>query len=128
MHWDPLRTFDFVARFGSLTAAAKALGVSQSTVSRHLQKLEEQAGSPLLYRESPIRLTDRGEALLEAVTPMVEAATIVKSVLEDPSGPEGEVILTTVGEILRWMLSKHLARFARAYPKIHLRFLITNQI
>lgn len=128
MTWDSLRTFDFIARLGSLTAAAKALGVSQSTVSRQLQKLEAQAKSPLLFRETPIRLTDRGRSLLAAVTPMVEAATVAQSVLEDSPGPEGEVVLTTVGEILRWMLSKHLARFAGNYPKVQLRFLITNQI
>ena len=33
MDWELLRTFEAVARLGSLTAASKALGVSQSTIS-----------------------------------------------------------------------------------------------
>ena len=53
MQWDLLRTFEAVARLGSLTAAARALGSSQSTVSRHLARLEDVAGSPLLLREMP---------------------------------------------------------------------------
>lgn len=128
MQWDTLRSFELIARLGSLTAAAKALGVSQSTISRQLQKLEDEAGSPLLFRENPIRLTDRGEALLDAVSPMVDAALAAQSVLDDLPQPEGEVVLTTVGEILRWMLSPQLPSFIRNFPKIQLRFLITNQI
>jgi len=58
MEWDLLRTFEAVARLGSLTAAAKALGVSQSTVSRQLTKLEQDAGSPLLLRDAPLRTAD----------------------------------------------------------------------
>jgi len=46
--WDLLRTFESIARLGSVTAAAKALAISQSTASRHLLRLEEEAGSPLL--------------------------------------------------------------------------------
>ncbi len=76
MEWELLRTFEAVARLGSLTAASKALGVSQSTISRHLARLEERAGSPLLLRDAPQRLTERGASLLAAVRPMVDAALV----------------------------------------------------
>ena len=64
LDWDLLRSFEAVARLGSLTAAARALGVSQSTISRQLAKLEQVAGSTLLVRESPVQPTARGLALL----------------------------------------------------------------
>jgi DNA-binding transcriptional LysR family regulator len=128
MEWDLLRTFEAVARLGSLTAAAKALGVSQSTVSRQLARLEQSAGSPLLLREAPLRLTERGSALLVATLPMVDAALAARSALEDTPELHGEVTLTTVGELLRWELTPRLPEFYRAYPQLRLRILATNRV
>lgn len=128
MHWDRLRTFEAVARLGSLTAAAQALGVSQSTVSRQLSKLEAAAGSPLLLRESPVRLTQRGVTLLAAVEPMVDAALVARAALEDTPEVRGQVTLTTVGEVVRWVLVYELPAFYRSYPHLRLRILADNQI
>jgi DNA-binding transcriptional LysR family regulator len=128
MEWDLLRTFEAVARLGSLTAAAKALGVSQSTVSRHMARLEEGAGSPLLLREAPLQLTERGAALLAAVQPMVDAALAAQSALEDTPELHGEVTLTTVGEMVRWELAPRLPEFYRAFPHLRLRILADNRV
>ncbi len=128
MDWDLLRTFEVVARAGSFTAAAKTLGISQSTVSRQLNRLEEEAGSPLLVRESPLRLTQRGESLLTAVQPMVDAALAARSALEDTPELRGMVTVTTVGEVVRWALIDHLAVFYAMFPQLRLRILAHNQI
>lgn len=128
MDWDLLRTFEAVARLGSLTAAARALGVSQSTVSRQLSKLEAQAGSPLLLREAPVRPTQRGEVLLAAVEPMIEAALAARAALEDPMQLRGEVTVTTVGEVVRWVLVQALSAFHRSYPGLRLRLLADNAV
>lgn len=128
MHWDHYRTFEAVSRLGSLTLAARSLGVSQSTVSRHLARLEEEAGSPLLLRETPVHLTQRGEALLESILPMVDAAVSARAVLEQAPGVSGTVTLTTVGELLRWVLVKSLPAFCQVYPHLRLRILAGNQI
>lgn len=128
MQWDLLRTFEAVARLGSLTAASRALGVSQSTVSRQISKLEESAGSPLFLRESPVRLTERGVALLSAVEPMVEASLAAHSALEETTELQGTVTVTTVGEWVRWMLTKRLASFYQSYPQLRLRLLTENRI
>jgi len=125
--WELFRTFESVARHGSLTAAARALGVSQSTVSRHLARLEEDAGSPLLLRESPAKLTDRGASLLAALEPMVDAALAARSALESAVELRGQVTLTTVGELVRWVLDAELAGFYRAHPQLRLRILASNQ-
>ncbi len=128
MEWELLRTFEAVARLGSLTAASKALGVSQSTISRHLARLEQGAGSPLLLREAPLRLTERGAALLAAVQPMVDAALAARSALEATSELHGEVTLTTVGEVVRWTLAPRLREFYRAFPHLRLRILADNRV
>ena len=126
--WDHYRTFEVVSRLGSLTAASRALRVSQSTVSRHLARLEEVAGSPLWLRGSPIRLTERGEALLMAIRPMVGAALMASAALEETPELRGEVTITTVGEVLRWHLVHRLDTFLDAHPKLRLRILADNQV
>lgn len=127
MQWDLFRTFESVARLGSLTAAARSLAVSQSTISRQLSKLEELAGSPLLLRETPVQLTEKGDALLYAVRPMVDAALAVQATLEERPQLHGEVTLTTVGELLRWVLAPALPSFYAAYPSLRLRILADNR-
>ncbi len=128
MDWDHLRTFETVARLGSLTAASRSLGMSQSTVSRQLGRLEAEADAPLLLRESPVRLTRKGLALLAAVEPMVEAALAAQSALDDSPALRGQVSVTTVGEMIRWQLVDNLGRFYREYPELRLRLLAENQI
>lgn len=128
LDWDLLRTFVAVARLGSLTAAARALGTSQSTVSRQLDRLEAAADSPLLLRETPVRLTERGDVLLAAVRPMVDAALAAQAALEETPELTGELTVATVGEVVRWMLARELPSFYRAYPGLRLRILADNRV
>src|SRR5918911_1568240 len=56
-----MRSFVRVAERGSLSAVARELGIGQSTVTRHLQELEESVGVPLLSRTTRrVTLTDEG--------------------------------------------------------------------
>ncbi len=128
MQWDLLRTFVAVARLGSLTAAGKHLGLSPSTVSRQMSRLEELSRSPLFLRETPIVLTERGLALLQATGPMAESAVTAWAALEDQTEIQGLVTITTVGELLRWTLVQALPSFYESYPKLRLQILSDNQV
>src|ERR671934_2004357 len=56
-----MRTFVRVAERGNLSVVARELGLGQSTVSRHLQELEDAVGVPLLSRTTRrVTLTDEG--------------------------------------------------------------------
>ena len=73
-NWNDLRHFLAVAREGSTGAAAKALGVNQSTVQRRLQALQKGLGCVLAERDGTgYRLTAHGKDLLASVA-NVEAA------------------------------------------------------
>lgn len=128
MDWDLLRTFESVTRHGSLTAAAQALRLSQSTVSRQMTRLEALSKSPLMLRTTPLQLTARGEALKACVLPMVDLAQAAQAALEDSDELQGEVTLATVGELLRWTLAPRLAAFHKAYPRLRLRILSDNRV
>jgi len=52
LDWDDLRSFLALARTGSLSAAARALNVRQTTMGRRLAAMETRAGAPLLTRSS----------------------------------------------------------------------------
>jgi DNA-binding transcriptional LysR family regulator len=72
--WNDLRHFLAFARQGSTVAAAKALGVNQSTVHRRLVELERRLGSRLIERHiGGYRLTELGEEL-QPYAERVEAA------------------------------------------------------
>lgn len=128
MDWELLRTFEVVARLGSQTLASGALHKSQSTISRHIRKLEEQAGSPLFLRETPIVLTQRGAQLLKAMRPMLDGALAAQSALENTLEPKGQVTLTTVRELVCWVLMKQITDFCERYPQLQLTILADTRV
>ena len=76
--WDDLRIFLAVVAHGSMISAAKALGQSQPTIARRIKVLEETLGLSLFQRgPNNLELTEAGQAVLEAASPMGEAAAIV---------------------------------------------------
>lgn len=62
-----LRAFRYVATHGSVTRAAAALGISQSSVSRHISALEGEIGQALFNRSSGFALSNAGKELFEGV-------------------------------------------------------------
>ncbi len=76
--WDDLRIFLAVVAHGSLNAAGRALGQSQPTVARRMRVLEDVLGVSLFERgPNNLALTEAGRAILEAASPMAEAADAV---------------------------------------------------
>ena len=63
-----LRAFEAVARHGGFTAAANALLISQSALSRHVIALERLTGTSL-FRRQPHSLTKAGERLFSVALP-----------------------------------------------------------
>lgn len=65
LHWDDARVFLAVARAGTLSGAAKSLGLGLATASRRLERLEAVLGMPLFTRDQGgHRLTDDGHSLI----------------------------------------------------------------
>jgi DNA-binding transcriptional LysR family regulator len=67
-----LRVLVAVARYGSVTSAARALNYAQPSVSHHLSRLEAETGTKLIQRAGRgIRLTDAGRLLAERATEVI---------------------------------------------------------
>jgi DNA-binding transcriptional LysR family regulator len=105
---------------GSFAKAADRLGRSTSAVSAHLQKLEEQAGTPLLRKAGRgLALTEAGETMLAYARRLLdlndEAAAAVHGV-----ELEGWVRLGLQEDFGESLLPEVLGRFARAHPKVRI--------
>jgi DNA-binding transcriptional LysR family regulator len=94
--WDDVRVFLAVARAGSLTGAARALGLGVATVSRRIERFERALGAPLFARhQSGYGLTDDGAALVERAEALETAAAALAPVAAVAAGLAGTVRLAT---------------------------------
>src|SRR5262245_58389397 len=95
--WDDVRFFLAVARAGSLSAAARALGVGHVTVGRRIALLEQRLGATLLSRTPDgFSITSAGQAILQQCAAMESAALdIVRIDAGRDSLVRGSVRVTT---------------------------------
>src|SRR5262245_28098759 len=128
LEWTALRDFLAVAEGGSLSAAARRLGVSQPTLTRRMAALEERLGAELFLRTPRgLELTEAGEAILEPARHMEqEARNAEVAVTGRDRALAGPVRITaTEGLAIDW-LTPELAVFRRNHPEIEIQFLIRN--
>ncbi|MCO5974945.1 LysR family transcriptional regulator [Actinoallomurus soli] len=114
-----LRVFREVAERGTLTAAATALGYTQSAVSRQIATLERAAGSPLLERRhNGVRLTAAGRVVLRrAVTVIDQVDATARELAGLPDEP-GTVRLGWFPTAGSWLVPRALAELRRTHPAI----------
>jgi LysR family transcriptional activator of glutamate synthase operon len=123
MDVDRLRAFVAVARARRFTRAATALGVSQPSLSRRVQQLEEDVGAKLVVRTpSGVVLTNAGERFLPHAERALASVDAGRNAIDELSGePRGSVALGTQQTISAYVLPPVLARFHARYPSIYLR-------
>ncbi len=120
MDWDDLKIAHAVARHGSLSAAARALGSTQPTVSRRLNALERRLGVKLFERETggltpgPLLTT-----LLEPLDEMDElAGAVERRIAARDTGLKGTITLTSLAWFGDDVLAPLLARFCIRHPDV----------
>lgn len=117
-----LETFLAIRRAGSISAASDELHLSQPAVTRRLQALERQLGSPLFDRHrAGLRLSTVGEALLPYAERAVAAeADGRRAVADHIAGSTGRVTMGVVGSLAGRWLSDVLAAVAAEQPFVEL--------
>src|SRR5215472_2486697 len=117
-----LRYFRAIAKSGSLTAAARDLGVSQPTLSVALRRMEEALGTTLLLRaRDGVELTTTGRALLahaHDILAGVERAEQTVRGLE--THDVGRFVLGCPDSLGAYFLPRFLAGFLERFPRIEL--------
>jgi molybdate transport repressor ModE-like protein len=130
MNWEDLRYFQAIAQAGTLSGAARKLGVDNATVSRRLTSLEETLKVRLverLPRES--RLTEVGQRILEQVAAIEESALAVARIsLAARSQEHGKVVITAPPVLARHFLAPNLRTLSQRHPLVQLSILSESQI
>jgi DNA-binding transcriptional LysR family regulator len=127
--WNLLRTFLRVAEEGSFTGAAEVLGISQPTVSRQMQQLEETLSVPLFIRHARgFELTDRGQDLLAAAREVEQG---VAGFLRRAGGltreVRGAVRISASGPVAVHILPPCLASLRQDYPELTFELVVDNK-
>jgi DNA-binding transcriptional LysR family regulator len=126
--WNDLKHFLAVAREGSTIAAAKALGVNQSTVHRRLTELEARLGRELVSRHpTGYRLTEFGQTLVAYAEGVEAAARALESHVGDAARDRGGVIRLTCPEPIVHRLTPLIERFRSRHPDLRVEFVTSDR-
>ncbi|MEM9045379.1 MAG: LysR family transcriptional regulator [Pseudomonadota bacterium] len=128
--WNRARAFLVTAEEGSLSAAARALHMTQPTLGRQVSALEEELGVALFERRGQgLELTPSGLELVEHVRSMGEAASRVSLTASGQSQSiEGSICVTATEVGSYFLLPPILAQLREAHPGITVEVAATNSI
>ncbi len=113
-----LEQFVALARTKNFTRTGEELNLSQSALSRSIQKLEDQLGQPLFERKPrEVVLTDLGELFLERAKEILNLVEDTFSELAD-AGRRGRIRLGAIPTIAPYFLPGLLSSFAANHPEI----------
>jgi DNA-binding transcriptional LysR family regulator len=120
--------FAAVVKHESFSAAARALGVPKSRISRRIAILEEQLGLRLFERSTRrLRVTEVGrDVYRHARAAVEEAETIDEVALRKKSQPQGLVRISCPIGVQRGLMGA-LPTFLSKYPLLRVQFLVTNR-
>lgn len=114
------RCFLAFAKTGTLTAAASALGVDVSNVSRSIAALEKALGCDLIRHNSrPMELSETGKLVVKRMIPIVKAHdSLIQKIIDDNSALTGNIRLSSAPGFAARRLTPLLQRFHEMHPQI----------
>src|SRR6056297_3770669 len=122
-YWMELRTALTVARLGTVSAAAEALGVHRATVNRHIETLEGAFGAPLFQRHARgYSLTDTGRDMLEVAGRADEMFADLAGRSRGQAGRLSGTLVVTALEGVAPLVMPAVREVHLAHPEIELEF------
>ncbi len=122
MRIEQLQAFLAIAETGNFGQAARQCNVTQSTISRQIQSLEESLGLPLFHRSSQAKLTIGGEQLLPRAKKICnEWQTIIEEFSAIKQGKQPELCVAAIHSVCSHYLPPVLQKFCLSYPHVQLR-------
>lgn len=130
MDWNLARAFCATADAGSLSAAARKLGLTQPTLSRQVAALETELGVTLFERIGKrLVLTDAGLGLVEPARAMSAAAEAMALAAAGSSQDvSGRVTISATDAVSAYLLPGVIARIREAAPEITLVIVASDSI
>ena len=130
MDWNLIRGFHATALAGSLSAAARQLGLTQPTLSRQVLALETDLGVTLFERRGrKLVLTQTGMELLDHIRIMGDAAdTLVLAASGRAQEIGGRVCISATDTFAAYILPEIVARIRSEAPQITIAIVASNEI
>ncbi|QUS35870.1 LysR family transcriptional regulator [Falsirhodobacter algicola] len=128
-NWDEVRTAFQVARLGTVSGAAEALGVHHATVIRHVDALERRLGTKLFQRHARgYTPTEAGRDLLSvAQTTEEQFGQLASRIRGQGEMVAGELVITAITGVAELVMPV-LADFQQQHPALTVRFLSDMRI
>lgn len=128
--WNDVKALLTVARGGSTAAAARELGVNQTTVARRLEALERDLGTRLVERsQTGASLTDAGLGLVPECEAMERAAQALRQKVEAHRRGVSGTLRVTLSEMAAVSaVTPLLPEFRELYPDVMLELVVTDQM
>lgn len=127
---DDIALFIQVVRHGSLSAAAQHLDLPPATVTRRLQKLEQQIGSKLLHRSArQFALTHEGEVYYRAYAALIEEFETTHQQLDQELRQlTGKLRVLAPTNFSNGILRPMWLAFTQSHPDIELELILGNEL
>jgi DNA-binding transcriptional LysR family regulator len=128
--WELYRSYLGVLEEGSLSGAARAMGIAQPTVGRHIDALEKALGVTLFTRsQTGLLATEAALALQPFAQAMSSAAAALKRAAESQgSGIKGTVRVTASEVIGQEVLPPILAQLQDVHPGLRVELVLTSRV
>ncbi|GGY43291.1 LysR family transcriptional regulator [Parvularcula lutaonensis] len=128
--WNQIRAFLATVEEGSLSGAARALGLTQPTLSRQVASLERDLGVTLFERgPRTMILTEAGRQLVDHVRAMGEAADRISLIAMGQSQDvKGHVKISMTTAMATWHMPKVLEAVRRAAPAVSVEIIGSNDL
>jgi len=128
-NWDEIRTAYQVARMGTVSGAAEAMGVHHATVIRHIDAIEARLGVKLFQRHARgYTATEAGADLLQVAQATDDQfSQLVGRIKGRGSEVTGELVVTSLSQLSR-LLAPSMVRFREMHPGLTLRFLTGERL
>ena len=127
--WELYRSFLAVVREQSLSGAARALGLTQPTVGRHVNALEQSLGVSLFTRsQAGLQATEGALALVPYAEAMASAAEALQRAASGEESEDRGTVRVTASEMIGTeVLPQCLATFRQAHPRIIIELVVSNR-
>lgn len=116
-----LQTFITIVELEGFTKAAEHLGYAQSTITSHIQILENELGESLFDRlGKKIVLTNVGKELVPYAKQMLHVYKEIKNITSEQNGVSGDLIVGAGESLTIYRLGKILKEYKKSFPKVNI--------
>lgn len=118
-----------VSRGNGFRSAARWLGMSPSTVSETVTRVEQQLGVPLFVRTTrSVRLTEAGRALVDRMEPVIaEARAALSDAASSQDTVRGRLKLNVPGAVMVDILPPLIDSFLKAHPEVEFEVIVDDR-